>query len=98
MSTLAKATPAPAEAATMPLSIPEKGASYVQIAAQRRPAADSTAGSLRERGWPTILAESSKPELVEVLVGPYRTPLALADAKRKLTELGFAGLIVHKQQ
>ena len=90
--------PTPALTATaMALSIPEKGALYLQIAAQKRPAADDLAKSLRDRGWPTILAESSKPELVEVLVGPYRAPLAVADAKRKLTDLGFGGIIVHKQ-
>jgi hypothetical protein len=93
-----EASSAPLSSAPAALSIPERGASYVQIAAQRRPAADDLANSLRERGWPTILAQSSKPELVQVLVGPYRAPLALADAKRKLTALGFAGLIVHKEK
>jgi hypothetical protein len=92
-----KAAPAPSLAATASLSIPEKGASYLQVAAQRRPAADATAKSLRDRGWPTILAESSKPDLVEVLVGPY-SGIALAEAKRKLTDLGFSQLIIHKQQ
>ena len=94
----AKAPPAPSASAPMALSVPETGASYVQVAAQTRPAADTVANSLRERGWPTILAESSKPDRVEILVGPYRDGVALADAKRKLIDLGFSQAFVHKQQ
>jgi hypothetical protein len=80
------------------LSVPETGASYWQVAAPTRPAADVLVKSLRDRGLPVILARSSKPELFEVLVGPYRSTLTLADSKKKLTDLGFDGLIVHKQQ
>ena len=94
----AKAAPAPSRSAPLALSVPETGASYVQVAAQTRPAADTVANSLRERGWPAILAESSKPDRVEILVGPYRDGVALADAKRKLIDLGFSQAFVHKQQ
>ncbi|HEY4087393.1 MAG TPA: hypothetical protein VGM43_15720 [Bryobacteraceae bacterium] len=94
----AKAAPVHATSAPMALSVPETGASYVQVAAQTRPAADTVANSLRERGWPTILAESSKADRVEILVGPYRDGVALADAKRKLIDLGFSQAFVHKQQ
>lgn len=94
-----QSAPAPAPvAAGVPVSTPESGTSYWQIAAEQRPAADGVVKDLRERGLPAILAKSSKPELFEILVGPYRSPLALSDAKRKLTELGFDRLIVHKQQ
>lgn len=79
------------------LSAPEAGASYWQVAAPTRPAADVLVKSLRDRGLPVILAPSSRPGLFEVLVGPYRSALTLADAKKKLTDLGFDGLIVHKQ-
>ena len=78
------------------VSVPETGAWYVQVIATPRPHADDLVKSLRETRLPAILAESSKPELFEVLVGPYRSPITLADAKRKLTDLGFNGLIVHK--
>jgi cytoskeletal protein RodZ len=94
----AKTAPAPSASAPLALSVPETGASYVQVAAQTRPAADTVANSLRERGWPTILAESSKQDRVEILVGPYRDGVALADAKRKLIDLGFSQAFVHKQQ
>src|SRR3569833_360682 len=92
----AKAAPAPSAPAALALSVPETGASYVQVAAQTRPAADTVANSLRERGWPMILAESSKPDRVEILVGPYRDGVALADAKRTLVDLGFSQAFVHK--
>ncbi|HEU5022468.1 MAG TPA: hypothetical protein VFT60_11270 [Bryobacteraceae bacterium] len=93
-----KSAPDRSASGPMPISVPEKGASYVQVAAQMRPAAESTAKTLARAGWPTILAESSKADWFEILVGPYRDGVSLADAKRKLIEAGFAGAFVHKQQ
>lgn len=81
----------------IPVSAPEQGASYVQVVAEARPKADNMVKSLREAKLPVILAESSKPGLFRVLVGPYRAPLALADAKRKLKDLGFNQPVVYKQ-
>src|SRR6185437_12642357 len=95
---VAKTAPPPAASAPMGLSVPEKGASYIQVAAQMRPAADATAKTLARAGWHTILAESSKPDWVEILVGPFRDGVTLADAKRKLIDQGFSGAFVHKQQ
>lgn len=102
-----KVVPPPSATATNPdagpatavfVSVPESGASYWQVTASTRPAADVLVKNLRDRGLPAILARSSKPELFEVLVGPYRSTLTLADAKKKLIDLGgFDGLIVHKQ-
>jgi hypothetical protein len=78
------------------ISVPEQGASYVQVSATSRPSADSLVKILREANMPAILVGSSKPDLFEVLVGPYRTPLTFADAKRKLTDLGYNGTISRK--
>jgi len=90
--------PAPTPAATgVFLSVPEVGARYLQVAAVQRPSADDLVLTLRRGGLPVILATSSKAELFEVLVGPYRSDLALSDAKKKLTDLGYGGLVVHKQ-
>ncbi len=77
------------------LSEPEKGASYIQVTAQRRPEADDVVKALREGRYPAILASSSKPDLFEVLVGPYRSAPALAEAKGKLKS-NFNDLIVRK--
>jgi cell division septation protein DedD len=94
-----KLAPAPAATAggTVFVSVPEKGARYWQVTATQRPNADALVQSLRDRHLPAILAESSRPNLYEVLVGPYRSDLTLADAKKKLTEIGgFDGLIPKK--
>ena len=89
--------PATSTAATVYVSVPEKGARYWQVTATQRPAADALVQSLRDRHLPAILAESSVPKLYEVLVGPYRSDLTLADAKKKLTEIGgFDGLLPKK--
>jgi cell division septation protein DedD len=89
--------PATGTEATVYVSEPEKGARYWQVIATQRPAADALVQSLRDRHLPAILAESSVPKLYEVLVGPYRSDLTLADAKKKLTEIGgFDGLIPKK--
>ena len=73
------------------------GASYLQVAALGRSAADDLVRSLRKRELPAILAASPKPDFYRVLVGPYRSTLSLKDAKDKLKTLGFDNLIVHKQ-
>lgn len=91
------AAPVSAAAATpVYLSVPEKDASYWQVTATQRPAADDLVRMFRERQLPAILAESSNPRLFRVLVGPYRSPVALADAKRKVTDLGFDGIVIQK--
>ena len=78
------------------VSVPSAGASYMQIAAEPRPNADVLVKVLRERGLPAILAESPKPPLFRVLVGPYRSTLSLADAKTKLKDLGYGSINVVK--
>jgi len=96
---VAKNTPAPATSAAgeVFVSVPEKDTRYWQVTATQRPAADALVQSLRERHLPAILAESSVPKLYEVLVGPYRTDVTLADAKKKLMDIGgFDGLIPRK--
>lgn len=92
----APVAPAPAPLATgVVISVPEKGASYVQVTAQRRPEADDVVKALREGKYPAILAASSKPDLFEVLVGPYRSSISLAEAKGRL-KANFSDLIVRR--
>ena len=81
---------------TVFVSVPETGASYWQIEAIERPTADDLVNTLREGKLPAIMAESPKPGLFRVLVGPYRSQLTLADAKKKLSELGFNSPIIQK--
>jgi len=91
------ASPVSTAAATMYVSDPEKGVPYWQVTAAKRPNADDLVKALREAGLPAILANSSKPELFEVLVGPYHSAPTLAEAKRKLIDLGYNGIVRHQQ-
>ncbi len=57
---------------------------YLQVSAVKRPAADSIVKTLKDKGFPALLGESSKPELFRVLVGPYSETEALSKAKTDL--------------
>jgi len=90
--------PAPAPSSASPrVSIPEAGASYLQVTALPRPDADGVVKTLREQSFPTILATSSKEGLYRVLVGPYHQTSQLADAKARLKTIGFGSAFVQKQ-
>jgi hypothetical protein len=98
--TAAKTAPAsvtaPADTGIV-VSVPERATRYWQVTAEPRPDADTLVKSLRDRHLPAILAASPNPKLFEVLVGPYRSDVALADAKKRLADIGgFDGLFVKK--
>ena len=76
--------------------VPEAGATYLQVTALRRDDADKLVKTLREQNLPALVADSSKPDLFRVLVGPYRQVSDVADAKAKLKALGFANAFVQK--
>ena len=78
----------------MPVSTPEIGASYVQVAAVPRPDAENMVRTLREQSFHAILAESSKDGFFRVLAGPYRETVQTADAKNRLKTLGFGQAFV----
>ena len=84
----ASVAPAPA--------VPETGATYMQVTALRRTDADNLVKTLKEQNFPAILADSSKPDLFRVLVGPYHQTADVADAKARLKALGFANAFVQK--
>lgn len=91
----APAAPAPAAAAPAP-AVPETGATYLQVTALRRSDADNLVKTLKEQNFPALLADSSKPDLFRVLVGPYHQTADVADAKARLKALGFANAFVQK--
>ena len=76
--------------------VPETGATYLQVTALRRGDADNLVKTLKEQNFPALLADSSKPDLFRVLVGPYRQTADVADAKARLKALGFANAFVQK--
>jgi len=75
---------------------PESGATWLQVTALRRADADNLVKTLREQKFPAVVAESSKPDLFRVLVGPYHQIADVADAKARLKALGFANAFVQK--
>jgi cell division septation protein DedD len=77
-------------------SLPENGATYLQVTALRRSDADNLVKTLKEQNFPALLAESSKPELFRVMVGPYHQTADVADAKARLKALGFANAFVQR--
>ena len=93
----ARPTPAP-EAATPAagVSVPQEGATYLQVTALLRSDADKLVKTLREQNFPALVAESSKPDLFRVMVGPYHQTADVADAKARLKALGFANAFVQK--
>jgi len=66
---------------------------YLQVSAVKRPAADSIVKTLKDKGFPALLGESSKPELFRVLVGPYSETEALSKAKSDLKAIGFDAVV-----
>jgi cell division septation protein DedD len=80
-----------------PVSSPDTaGATWLQVTALRRADADNLVKTLKEQNFPTVLADSSKPDLFRVLVGPYHQTADVADAKARLKSLGFANAFVQK--
>ena len=75
---------------------PPAGAIWLQVTALKRSDADSLVKTLREQKFPAVVANSSKPDLFRVLVGPYHQMTDVADAKSKLKALGFANAFVQK--
>ena len=65
------------------------GHTYLQVTALKRPAADNIVKVLKERDFPALLGESSKPGYFRVLVGPYSDPEKLSKAKTDIKKMGF---------
>jgi cell division septation protein DedD len=74
----------------------EEGATYLQVTALGRGDAANLVKTLKEQNFPALLADSSKPDLFRVLVGPYHQTADVADAKARLKALGFANAFVQK--
>lgn len=82
-----------APAVATPAASPE-GDLYLQVAAIPRPDAETERKVLRERGFPTVIGESSKPGLFRVLVGPFKDLPSLHISKDALKKAGFDSFVV----
>lgn len=87
---------APAATPAASPSVPEAGATYLQVTALGRVDADNLVKTLKEQNFPALRSDSSKPDLFRVLVGPYHQTADVADAKARLKALGFANAFVQK--
>lgn len=74
----------------------EEGATYLQVRALGRADAENFVKTLKEQNFPALMAESPKPGLFRVLVGPYHQMADVSDAKARLKALGFADAFVQK--
>ncbi len=88
--------PAPTVAPSATPPARDEGATYLQVTALGRSDATNLVKTLKEQNFPVLLAESSKPDLFRVLVGPYHQTADVADAKARLKALGFANAFVQK--
>jgi cell division septation protein DedD len=90
------AVPAAAPGPSSAASSDTGGAIWLQVTALRRADADNLVKTLKEQNFPVVLADSSKPDLFRVMVGPYHQTADVADAKARLKSLGFANAFVQK--
>lgn len=70
---------------------------YIQVAATRRPDAETLVGQLGRQGMTGYITPSPKsPELMRVIVGPLGEAKEIADTREKLKGLGITGGIIVK--
>lgn len=96
LTTAATQTQAARDVPSALVLAPETGATYLQVTALRRGDADNLVKTLKEQNFPALLADSSKPDLFRVMVGPYHQTADVAEAKARLKALGFANAFVQK--
>ena len=88
------AVPAPEAQPADPTKAAPEGDLYLQVAAIPRADAETERKVLRERGFPTLIGESSKPGLFRVLVGPFKDLASLHISKDELKKAGFESFVV----
>jgi cell division septation protein DedD len=70
---------------------------YIQVAATRRPDAETLIGQLGRQGMSGYITPSPKsPDLMRVIVGPLGEAKEIADTREKLKGLGITGGIIVK--
>ena len=72
---------------------PGPGRMYLQVAAVGQPQADVVADTLRQKGFPALLAAGPTPALLRVMVGPFADASMLGKAKADLENAGFHPIV-----
>ena len=100
-SSPARVSPAPSQASASKPSggsavatvTPGPGRMYLQVAAVGQPQADVVADTLRQKGFPALLAAGPTPALLRVMVGPFADAAMLGKAKADLENAGFHPIV-----
>ena len=72
---------------------PGPGNMYLQVMAVAQPQANVVVDTLKQKGFPVVLAQSPNPTLFRVMVGPYANAASLGKAKAELENAGFKPLV-----
>lgn len=72
---------------------PGPGNMYLQVVAVGQPQANVVVDTLKQKGFPTVLAQGPNPSLFRVMVGPYTDAASLGKAKVQLENAGFKPLV-----
>ena len=72
---------------------PGPGNMYLQVMAVGQPQANVVVDTLKQKGFPVVLAQSPNPTLFRVMVGPYTDASGLGKAKAELENAGFKPLV-----
>jgi cell division protein FtsN len=72
---------------------PGPGNMYLQVAAAAQPQAGVVVDTLKQKGFPAMLAQGPNATLFRVMVGPFADAAALGKAKADLESVGFHPLV-----
>jgi len=72
---------------------PGPGNMYLQVMAVEMPQASVVVDTLKQKGFPAVLAQSPNPTLFRVMVGPYKDAASLGKGKAALENAGFKPLV-----
>jgi cell division protein FtsN len=72
---------------------PGPGNMYLQVAAAAQPQAGVVVDTLKQKGFPALLAQGPNATLFRVMVGPYADASTLGKAKADLENAGFKPLV-----
>ena len=86
-------TSKPSGGSAVAVVTPGPGRMYLQVAAVGQPQADVVADTLRQKGFPALLAAGPTPALLRVMVGPFADASMLGKAKADLENAGFHPIV-----
>ena len=72
---------------------PGPGRMFLQVAAAAQPQAGVVVDTLKQKGFPAVLAQGPNPALFRVLVGPFPDVSTLGKAKADLESAGFKSIV-----